>query len=171
MHKSCFVISNFFFNVSNHCICKDKQTRMVTRPSRATDISQREMHTWSCESLRRAAMESQESSWGHAPGALCCKRAPLQNENRAATWSLPGVLHGDTGKVKGTPYPAQGRARGGMSNVTKPLSLLATATAQEANTVSCWLLQDSSLLPVSSLLQRNANTVNQGWVYPVLLSH
>lgn len=144
---------------------------MVSRPSRATDISQREMHTWSCKSLCRAATESQESSWGHAPGALCCKRAPFQNENRAATWSLPGVLHWDTGKIKGTPYPAQGWARGGMSNVTKPLSLLATTAAQEANTISCWLFRDSSLLPVSSLLQRKANTVSQSWVYPTLLSH
>lgn len=132
---------------------------MISRPSPASDISQREKHTWRCKNLRSTATESQESSSGHAAGALCCERAPLQNENRAANWSLAGVLHWDTGKVKGTPYPARGWARVRMSNVTKPLSMLATTTAPEKNTVSCWLFWDSSFLPVSSMLQRKASTV------------
>lgn len=150
---------------------------MISRPLPASDISLREMHTWSCKNPRSPATESQESSSGHAPGALCCERAPLQNENRPATWSLASVLHWDTGKVKGTPYPACGWTRVRMSNVTKPLSMLATTTAQEANSISNMLAISGFLIP-SSVIHTSEKgkhsdlcTGNQSSVYHVLLSH
>lgn len=148
---------------------------MISRPSSASDIFQREMHAWSCKNLRSTAVESQESSSGHAPGSLCCDRAPLQNEKRAATWSLPGALHWDTGKVKGTPYPAREWARVRMLNVTKPLSMLATTTAQEANSIMLTVL---GFIITSSVIHASEKgkhsdpcTVNQSWVYHTLLSH
>lgn len=46
-----------------------------------------------------------------------------------------------------------------MSNVTKPLSVLATTTAKERNIIARWLLQDSLFLLVTSKLQKKLSTV------------
>lgn len=77
-------------------------------------------------------------------------------------------------KGAGTLYPARWWARVKMSNVTKPLSLLATTTAKERNIMACWLFQDSLFLPVTPKLQKKWSdlcTVNQTWVCHTWLGH
>lgn len=141
---------------------------MISRALPTSDISQRELQTWnSKKNLWSTAIRSQETNSGSTWGSALWEdnRAPLQNENKAVTRSLLGMLHWDIGKVKSTPYPAGGWARVRMSNVTEYLSMLAT-TAFEAN-ISCWLLQHSLFLPASPMLQRKASsdlcTLNQSW--------
>lgn len=117
------------------------------------------MHTWSCKNHHITAMGSQESSSGHAPGGsvlweLLSTMKPGQQPDPCPVcsteiqegWKVHLILHVDGPEA-------------GCRIWQSPCPMSATTTAWEAKVVSCWLLQDSSFLPVSSVIQRKASTV------------
>lgn len=90
---------------------------------------------------------------------LCARRGLLSNWKQDSNLIPVQCAPLRHRKGEGTLYPAHWWARVKMSNVTKPLSILAITTAKEANIIAYWLFQDSLFLPETPMLQKKLSTV------------
>lgn len=90
---------------------------------------------------------------------LCARRGLLSNWKQDSNLIPVQCAPLRHRKGEGTLYPAHWWARVKMSNVTKPLSILAITTAKEENIIACWLFQDSLFLPETPMLQKKLSMV------------